>query len=72
MAEPQTQLEMVQMSTYKLGWLSGAYLNNFYQQYCIGISQEQVFWSFPFLIRYCKSLSAAACKSQPAALLQPE
>lgn len=43
MPEPQTQLEMVQVSTYKRGWLSGAYLNNFYQQYCNGNFTRTVF-----------------------------
>lgn len=38
----------------------------------MGISQEQFFSFFLFLIRYCKSLSAAAFKTQPAVLLQTE
>lgn len=39
----------------------------------MGISQEQFFWFFPFLIAPCKSRSAAALKtSQHSVLLQIE
>lgn len=48
MTEPQNHLEMVQMSIYKLGWLSEAYLNNFYQQNCDGNFTRTVYLVLPF------------------------
>lgn len=38
----------------------------------MGISQEQFHWFFLFLIRFCKSLSAAAFMTWSAVFLQTE
>lgn len=38
----------------------------------MGISQEQFLWFFLFLIRFCKSLSAAAFMTWSAVFLQTE